>query len=113
MSQLLLVIGGICLVIALAFGLAGQTVRVSSSRPSSGETVVGDAAGPAAQGAAGGFAVAGGLCFLGAASAARYSSADVVQVQRARLEEQEERIRQLERQLEARVGNWTEEQEQG
>lgn len=102
LSQVLLFVGVVCLVVALAFGLLGQTVSVSSS----------SSAGPAPQGAACGFAVAGGLCFLGAAVAARYAAQDRAGEQAARNANLEERIHQLEQELAARMANWEEEQRQ-
>jgi hypothetical protein len=111
-GQFILTLAGVvCLVVALAFGLAGQTVSVSSY--SSGGTVSGSAPGPAAQGAACGFAIAGGLCFLGAAVASRYAQRDRASELAARNEELEERLHRLERELEARVADWKEGQPQG
>lgn len=111
MDKILLLIGTACLVAGLAFGLAGQKVSVSSS--SSGGSVSGVAPGPAAQGAAGGFAIAGGLCSLAAAVASRYSQRDRASELTARNEELEERLHRLGRELQARVGDWKEERHAG
>jgi hypothetical protein len=98
-----MVVGVVCLVIALLCGLAGQTVTV---RP-------GEAPGPASQGAAGGFAIAGGLCLLGAAVATRYSQRDRASELSAYNKELEERLQRLEQELEARVSDWKEGRQEG
>jgi hypothetical protein len=87
MSGILAFVGVICLVIAVAFGLAAPTT-------------------PAANGAACGFAIAGGLCFLALGIAMRNTYVDTLQEQATRIEEQAERIRQLRHELEARPENW-------
>lgn len=84
---ILMLTGAVCLVIALAFGLAGQTVEVRSySREG---TFSGSAPGPAAQGAACGFAIAGGLCMVAAALVHRTDQTARVRVLEARLCEAE------------------------
>ena len=103
MGQSLIVVGVVCLMIALIFGLAAQTVSIRS----------GEAPGPAAQGVASGFAIAGGLCFLGAAVASRYSQRDRASELSAYNKELEERLHRLEQELEARVGDWKEGRQEG
>ena|ERR1022692_249363 len=100
MTHVLVVFGIACLVIALAFGLAGKTVSVHSS--SNSGSVSGSVPDPAAQGAACGFAIAGGLCLLGAAVAKRNADLDTSRKQAA-----------LIRELEAQVANLHDEPPQG
>jgi hypothetical protein len=97
---ILILAGAACLVIALAFGLAGQTVEVRSY--SRDGTFSGSAPGPAAQGAACGFAIAGGLCLLGAAVVKRNADLDTSRKQAALICE-----------LEAQVANLHDEPPQG
>ena len=79
MSHFLAALGSLCLIVALIFGIVCQTVEVKTW--SRAEQVTGTAPGPGAQGAACGFAIAGGLCLVGAAIAYRSAGRDEMQKQ--------------------------------
>jgi hypothetical protein len=89
----LFILGLACLLTGLGFGLAAQAVKASSSTDANRTptTTYGEAPGPAAQGAACGFAIAGGLCLFGAALCVRGEGKDLrvlVSLQAARTEAQ-------------------------
>lgn len=70
----LVVLGVIAWIIAIAFGILVQTVEIENTSPSGNTTLRAKAPNIVAAGAACGFAIAGGLCFLGAALLSRTSA---------------------------------------